>query len=107
MNHPLAAFVLVVLSGICLIAYLFGFSAGRTQGRRSGHEEGHEEGKKEGRKEESIRAFAVGYDRGKREGRDKAEGEKASSTPGLLSLLFVVILTIIALTVLSQFMGQG
>ena len=59
MNYPLASLALVILAGLCLVAYLFGYEAGKQAGREAGHESGKKEG--------AVRAFAVGYDRGKRE----------------------------------------
>ena len=104
--HPLAALIVLVLLGIGVVAYLAGFSTGEARGHRRGKDEGHEEGKQEGRKEESIRAFAVGYDRGKREGdSDDDGGEK--TTPSFWTLIAVAVLTVAALTIASKFLPPG
>ena len=104
--HPLASLILLVLLGVGFVAYLAGFSTGQARGHRRGRDEGHEEGKQEGRKEESIRAFAVGYDRGKREGHSDDDGG-GSGYPKLWGLVAVALLTVALLTVAAKFLPPG
>lgn len=101
MNPSLASLALVVISGVCLVAYLLGFNAGRDEGHNQGHSEGREQGKKEG----SVRAFAVGFDRGKRQALAEKEAgdgnDKGADDNNRLSLsafIFIIILTVIVLT---------
>lgn len=100
MNPSLASLALVVITGVCLVAYLFGFNAGRDEGHDKGHSEGREQGKKEG----SVRAFAVGFDRGKRQAlAEKEEGDKGDESNNRLSLpafILIIILTVAVLTLL-------
>jgi flagellar basal body-associated protein FliL len=102
MNHPLVSLAAVVLAGLCLIAYLFGFSVGQDQGR--------DEGQKKGKEEGAVRAFAVGYDRGKRErAKEKEEKDKKRSAdnPNLIISLLLVVGTVIVLTLVGVFRQQG
>ena len=91
MNQSLALLAFVILVGACLIAYLSGFGAGKS--------EGHETGKKEGKKEKSMRAFAVGYDRGKRDGEQKSVNGTVQPSWSILFLL--AVLTVVVLTILK------
>lgn len=100
MNPSLASLALVVIAGTCLVFYLLGFNAGKDEGRGEGHEKGKAEGKKEG----AVRAFAVGYDRGKREasGDDEDDdGEKADSAPNLVVIFVLILGTVVILTLIS------
>ena len=97
MNPSLASLALVVITGVCLVAYLFGFNAGRDEGHDKGHSEGREQGKKEG----SVRAFAVGFDRGKRQAlAEKEEGDKSNNRLSLPAFILIIILTVAVLTLL-------
>lgn len=108
MNHPLVSLGLVVLVGVCLVAYLLGFSAGKDEGHTKGHDEGRQKGKKEG----AVRAFAVGYDRGKREreeeeGGNEDDGDRASDGPSWLVVLLLILGTVAVLTLLGVLRGEG
>ena len=69
MSDLIAIFLILATTGM-LIAYYLGYSAGRQKGR----EEGHREGKQAG----AVRAFAVGYDRG----RHDREVQQQEQSPG-------------------------
>lgn len=108
MNHPLVSLGLVVLVGVCLVAYLLGFSAGKDEGRSEGHDEGRQKGKKEG----AVRAFAVGYDRGKREREEEEDGDEgdddtAADRPSWLVILLLILGTVAVLTLLGVLRGEG
>ena len=102
MNHPLVALALVILVGVSLVAYLFGFATGKSQGL----DEGHEKGKKEGKKEGSIRAFAVGYDRGKREDQQPSSEDVGPSKPSWSILFLLVVVTVVALTIATALVNR-
>lgn len=100
----LMAMLLVIIVVGMLLSYYVGYSIGR----KEGFESGHAAGKKEG----SVRAFAVGYDRGRHDRQTKQqadEEEKAKSsdtTRGcaywLLPLLIAGLLAIVSATVLLR-----
>lgn len=96
--NPLASLALVVLAGLCLVAYLFGYEAGRS----AGQDEGHKKGKKDG----AVRAFAVGYDRGKRE-RGDDEDEEDYSGPSWIVLLTIALATAMVLTLVGVLRQRG
>ena len=87
-----------------LLAYRLGYSAGR--------QDGFEDGRKEGKKEGSIKAYAVGYDRGKHDRDAKSEpdeSEKKHASPfgcalllAVTSLPFIFSLTLLIGPVLRQ-----
>lgn len=102
----LLAMGLVVIALGMLIAYQLGYSAGS----REGFEQGRQEGKREG----SVRAYAVGYDRGRHDRQtkekeasaaenDSAMAAKPAWTNGLLWIAIVlVLLTIVAAVAISS-----
>jgi len=101
MNAWLASLALILLAGVLLAAYLFGFSTGRS--------EGHDTGRREGKREGARRAYAVGYDRGKRR-QEKADDEAkdgTDKTPGVFAWLVIVVMTVVALSILGTFLGNG
>ena len=98
MNVSLASLALILLVGALLAAYLFGVSTGRS--------EGHDTGRREGQRLGAIRAYGVGYDRGKRQ-REKAADEAKEDTkkmPGYFTLLVIVVTTVVALSILGMFL---
>ena len=97
--NPLASLALVVLAGLCLVAYLFGYEAGRS----AGQDEGHKKGKKDG----AVRAFAVGYDRGKRERGDDEDGDEGYSGPSWIVLLTIALATAMVLTLVGVLRQRG
>lgn len=98
--NPLASLALVVLAGLCLVAYLFGYEAGRS----AGQDEGHEKGKKEG----AVRAFAVGYDRGKREREEDEDDDEYEATgPSWVVFLTIVLATAMLLTLVGVLRQRG
>ena len=106
-HYPLASLGLVVLAGSCLAAYLFGYAAGMQRGQDEGREEGRESGKKEG----AVRAFAVGYDRGRRErdeGEDpEADDRKLANRPSFVVFLFVAVTTVLLLSLYTSLRQRG
>ena len=102
MSQSIASLALLVVAGVGLIAYLFGYSTGQQKGHSAGHDQGHAEGKKEG----AVRAFAVGYDRGKRE-REAGEEEETkhdsadTSRPSIVMMLFLVVSTFVILQIIA------
>jgi hypothetical protein len=94
--------VLTVIVIGMLLAYYVGFGVGR----REGYEQGHRDGKRDG----SIRAYAVGYDRGRHDRQAKAtpadEPAPAATRwslffrrwllPVLVSLLAIVIAAVLS-----------
>jgi hypothetical protein len=68
----LGAMLLVVIVAGMLLAYYLGYSLGRHEG----YEQGHQQGKREG----AVRAYAVGYDRGRHDRKVKqSEAEEAAA----------------------------
>ena len=93
----LLAILLVIIAVGMLIAYYIGY----TTGHREGYECGHADGKRAG----SVRAYAVGYDRGRHN--RKAAVESAEQDPGpparrkwarpvIVSLILIVLSTLVA-----------
>jgi hypothetical protein len=68
----LGAMLVAIMVGGMLLTYHIGY----TVGRREGWAQGRSEGKREG----AVRAYAVGYDRGRHE-RQAKQSEAADSTP--------------------------
>jgi hypothetical protein len=102
MNQSLVSLALVVVIGIVLFVYLIGFSAGQ--------DDGHERGRATGKKEGSVRAFAVGYDRGKRERESQDDEEEPGSKPEGPRLAVLVLLalgTVVLLTLIGVIRPQG
>lgn len=102
MNQPLVSLALVITVALLYLAYVLGFSVGKTTGR----DEGHERGKQEG----AVRAFAVGYDRGRRErdNDDDQEGATPSGDrPSLVVFVVLVLATFFALIVAQMIRQQG
>lgn len=98
--NPLASLALVVVAGLCLVAYLFGYEAGRL----AGQDEGHKRGKKDG----AVRAFAVGYDRGKRErGEDEEDEIEEQSGPSWSVFLVIALATAMLLTLVGVLRQRG
>lgn len=83
-----AAVALLLLSCGALAGYLYGYR----QGKRDGFEAGKSTGKDEAKREASIRAFAAGYERGKR----KAGAPNQNSGSGWGCLVMVAALIIFA-----------
>ncbi len=83
---------IIVAVGAVVAAYCMGYSSGRTAGR----DEGFDEGKQEGSREGSMRAYAVGFDRGKRAraGSKDGDGGNASANLGIaiFALMFGLLL---------------
>lgn len=106
-HYSLASLGLVVLAGSCLAAYLFGYEAGKRVGRQQGHDEGHQRGKKEG----AVRAFAVGYERGKREREEpeEEEDEKVAkpARPSLAMFFFLAVTTVLLLSLCASLRQRG
>ncbi len=78
MSTTIAIFVAVAAAGM-LITYQMGFAAGR--------QEGFENGRKEGKKEGSVKAFAVGYDRGRHDRESKQSEDEDEEASGPLARL--------------------
>jgi hypothetical protein len=95
----LIAMLLAVLVSGMLIAYYVGFTAGR--------HEGFERGRQEGKREGSIRAYAVGYDRGRHERQTKEATTVEAESPhitwqrwsGWIVLVVLSLLAIVAAAV--------
>ncbi len=79
---------IIVASGAVVAAYCMGYSNGRTVGR----DEGFAEGKQEGSREGSMRAYAVGFDRGKRARAGNKDGDSGNATANLGIAIFALML---------------
>ena len=101
----IAVFVIVGAIGM-LIGYTLGYSAGRKTGFKEGH--------KDGRKEGSVKAYAVGYDRGRhdREAQKKEEEESSDGSAFpfgrigcsiYLCLLWVPLITMLVRVITNRF----
>ena len=94
---------IIAIAGIFFIA---GISLAYLRGYATGKKDGFEEGKSAGKKEASVKAFAVGYDRGKhdREVEHKEEEEPPPKKGCVVLILLVVtptLLTAIGLVLLA------
>ena len=85
----------VAIAGIFFIA---GVSLAYWRGYATGKREGFEEGKSAGKREGSVKAFAVGYDRGKHEREvEKKKEEEPPPKKGCMAFsLFVMTTTLVA-----------
>lgn len=90
----IAVFIIVAAVGM-LAGYQLGFSAGK----RSGFEAGHKDGKKEG----SVKAYAVGYDRGRhdREAKKKEDEQENGSKFSLPRMGCGIFFCLICLPVIA------
>ena len=79
---------IIVAVGAVVAAYCMGYSSGRTAGRGEGFDEGKQEGSREG----SMRAYAVGFDRGKRVRAGNKDGDGGNTTANLGFAIFAVML---------------
>ena len=91
MSNLIAIFVIVAAIGM-LIAYYLGYSAGQQKGREQGHQEGKEAG--------SIRAFAVGYDRGRHD-REVKQQEEQENRGGRFNWRLTAIVIVLAASLLA------
>lgn len=82
MSTTIAIFVAIAAIGM-LIAYQLGFAAGK--------QEGFDSGRKEGKKEASVKAFAVGYDRGRRDRESQKSDDEGDEGSGPFARLGCVI----------------
>ena len=89
---------IIVAVGAVLAAYYMGYSSGRAVGR----DEGFDEGKQEGSRDGSMRAYAVGFDRGKRANADSEEEDNSKVTSNLGIAIFAVILGLLFYVWLSS-----
>ena len=89
---------IIVAVGAVLAAYYMGYSSGRAVGR----DEGFDEGKQEGSREGSMRAYAVGFDRGKRANAGSEEEDDSKVTSNLGIAIFAVILGLLFYVWLSS-----
>jgi hypothetical protein len=79
-----SVFGIIIAVVAVFAAYYIGYSSGLAVGREQGFDEGKQEGSRTG----SMRAYAVGFDRGKRareekEDDDDGDGDRSSSRMGL------------------------
>ena len=79
---------IIVAVGAVVAAYCMGYSSGRTVGR----DEGFDEGKQKGSREGSMRAYAVGFDRGKRARAGNKDGDSGNATANLGIAIFALML---------------
>ena len=89
---------IIVAVGAVLAAYYMGYSSGRAVGQ----DEGFDEGKQEGSREGSMRAYAVGFDRGKRANAGSEEEDNSKVTSNLGIAIFAVILGLLFYVWLSS-----
>lgn len=89
---------IIVAVAAVVAAYYAGYSSGRAVGR----DEGFGEGKQEGSREGSMRAYAVGFDRGKRAvaGNEDDDGGERSSNVGIV--IFALMLGLLLFLWLSS-----
>lgn len=88
---------------VAVVAVVAAYYAGYSSGRAVGRGEGFGEGKQEGSREGSMRAYAVGFDRGKRAvaGNDEDDdGGKRTSNMGIV--IFAVVLGLLLFLWLSS-----
>jgi hypothetical protein len=100
MSTLVAILLAVIVLGM-LLAYYVGYSVG--------HREGHEQGFQAGKKEGSVRAFAVGYDRGRHERLAKqAEAEEPSPPPKrrLAAWLWTLLVSLLAVMMAAVLSGS-
>ena len=93
---------------VAVVAVVAAYYAGYSSGRAVGRDEGFGEGKKEGSREGSMRAYAVGFDRGKRavagNDDDDNDGGKRTSNKGIV--IFALVLGLLLFLWLSSPTGD-
>lgn len=103
MTTVAAILVVIVASGM-LVAYYVGFAAGRR--------DGYEAGRQDGKRERSLRAYAVGYDRGRHDRQAKQdESEEAEKEDADFSTiryyLWPVLVSFIVVVIAGLFLAHG
>ncbi len=100
MSNLIALFVVFTAFGM-LMGYYLGYSAGQ----KEGYDRGHREGKQSG----SVRAFAVGYDRGRHDREAKEQQAQPPPPQGLRwrPLVGAIVLAVSLLTLVSILRGNG
>ncbi|MEM8678118.1 MAG: hypothetical protein AAGF97_02080 [Planctomycetota bacterium] len=95
--HELIGIAIAVVAVI--VAYRIGYHVGQS----TGHDAGFDEGRRQGKKEGSIRGYAVGFDRGRRQ-EDAAEEESSSPSGrlGLISVSLAVVVVLVLATMLNR-----
>lgn len=84
----LPSYVGLLIAAVCVIAaYYSGFRAGFSAGRNDGFDDGKREGAREG----SIRAYAVGFDRGRRRSGHADEDGHPPRTAKIAGLAGIVL----------------
>jgi hypothetical protein len=95
--------LVAILLAIIVLGMLLSYYVGYRVGHREGFDRGHQTGKKEG----AVRAYAVGYDRGRHERQAKeAAGAEPEEPPRRSPLywiwpILVPLLAVVAAAVLS------
>jgi hypothetical protein len=87
--------VVAIAVAICAAGMLASYYWGYNAGKREGFEAGRDQGKKEG----SVKAFAVGYDRGRHD-RDVKKPEEAPQKRGCLPTVVILAALVLRLIVL-------
>lgn len=87
---------------VAVVAVVAAYYAGYSNGRAVGRDEGFGEGKQEGSREGAMRAYAVGFDRGKRAvaGNEDGDGGKRTSNMGIV--IFALMLGLLSFLWLSS-----
>lgn len=100
MSNLIAPFVVFTALGI-LLGYYRGYAAGQ----KEGYERGHRDGKQAG----AVRAFAVGYDRGRhdREAKQQQPEEPPPQSLRWRPLVSAIVLAGSLLTLVSIMRGTG
>ncbi len=101
MTNLIAIFLVIGAIGM-LIGYQLGFSAGK--------KEGYEQGRQDGKQAGSVRAFAVGYDRGRHDREVQTEdGAGETDASGLRWRRWIGLIVVVAclLSLLSIMRGGG
>lgn len=100
MSDLIAPFVVFTALGM-LLGYYLGYAAGQ----KEGYERGHREGKQAG----AVRAFAVGYDRGRHDREAKQQQQEEPPAKGLRwrPIFGAIVLAGSLLALMSIMRGSG
>ena len=102
MVSPTATAVLIAVVAGLLVAYLAGHAAGKREGFR--------EGQNSGKKEAAMKAYAVGFDRGKRQREEGSDATRDETQPrGCSAVFFLLGLTTVVclFNLVSSFLIGG
>lgn len=87
---------------VAVVAVVAAYYVGYSSGRAAGRDEGFDAGKQEGSREGSMRAYAVGFDRGKRAAGGNDVAEDGTVTWNMGTVIFALMMVLLLFLWLSS-----